>query len=240
MLETELRELSAEWPPTPDVAAAVAERLASAPAPRRRARLLPAWPAWQLGAAAVAVAIALVLAVPPARSAVLDWLGFGSVRIERAEPAPAPPGAELALGRPVGLERARALAEFPLTVPPALGAPDAVYVADAPGAGTRVDFIYDRRPSRVLVTQFRAVTTPLIEKTVGAATRVERLRVGGDPAYFLSGAEHGFAYLGTDAAFEPQRLAGNTLLVDRSDGVLLRIEGDLTRAEAVRIAASAG
>jgi hypothetical protein len=28
--------------------------------------------------------------------------------------------------------------------------------------------------------------------------------------------------------------------VERSDGVLLRIEGDLTRAEAVRIAASAG
>ena len=236
MLETELRELRAEWPPTPDLTGAVAQRVASAPAQRR-----PARPAWQLGVALAAALVAIVMVVPPARSAVLDWLGFGSVRIERAEPPPLPPGADLDLGRPVGLERARALAEFPLTVPAALGPPDAVYAADAPGAGTRVDFVYARRPTRLLVTQFRAVATPLIEKTAGAATRIERLRVGGDPAYFLSGAEHGFAYSSrTDAAFEPQRLAGNTLLVDRSDGVLWRLEGDLPRAEAVRIAASAG
>jgi hypothetical protein len=236
MLERELRELRAEWPQTPDVAGAVAERLAAEPAPRRR----PARPAWQLGVALAAALIAIVMAVPPARSAVLDWLGFGSVRIERAEPPPLPPGAELDLGRPVGLERARALADFPLTVPAALGPPDAVYVAGTQAPGARVDFIYARRPSRLLVTQFRAVVTPLIEKTAGAGTRVERLRVGSDAAFFLSGAEHGFAYLGDDGAFEPQRLAGNTLLVERSDGVLLRIEGDLTRAEAVRIAASAG
>ncbi len=39
--------------------------------------------------------------------------------------------------------------------------------------------------------------------------------------------------------FEPPRLAGNTLLVDRAaDGVLLRIEGELSREAAVRIAQS--
>ena len=232
MLERELRELRPEWPPTPNLASAVAERL---DAPRRRR--LPSWPAWQVAAAAAAVAIAVVLAVPPARSAVLDWLGFGSVRIERAEPRPSRYGIELDLGEPVTLAAARRAVGFPIGVPAALGEPDAVFLAP-----DRVDFVY--RPGdglpRLLVTQLPAVVTPLIEKTAGMGTRVERLRVGADPAFFLSGAEHGFAYLGADGAFEPQRLAGNTLLVERADGVLLRVEGDVTRAQAARIAGSAG
>ena len=63
---------------------------------------------------------------------------------------------------------------------------------------------------------------------------MERLTVGGDPAFFITGAEHGFAYVveSGDGAFEPQRLAGNTLLVERSDGVLLRVEGDADRDDA--------
>ena len=63
----------------------------------------------------------------------------------------------------------------------------------------------------------------------------------GDPAFFLSGAPHGFAYYNPDTErpnFEEQRLAGNTLLVDRSDGMLLRIEGDISRDRAVEIAES--
>jgi hypothetical protein len=81
----------------------------------------------------------------------------------------------------------------------------------------------------------------VIEKTIGNASKFERLRVGGDPAYFISGAQHGFAYVSTesgDPVFEDQRLAGNTLLVERGDGLLLRIEGRISRDQAVRIAES--
>ena len=44
---------------------------------------------------------------------------------------------------------------------------------------------------RILVNSIAPgpVVTPLIEKTAGMGTRVERLRVGADPAFFLSGAE---------------------------------------------------
>ena len=58
---------------------------------------------------------------------------------------------------------------------------------------------------------------------------VERLRVDGAPAYWITGA-HGFAYRGrTDNVdYEHQRLAGHTLLVER-DGVLLRIEGAIAQ-----------
>ena len=244
-LDRELRGLAVAWPDTPDLAGPVSERIAAAPPSRSP---LLRWRGWQITIAAMAALIAVVLAVPPARSAVFDWLGISSVQIERREPRPSEFGAGLQLGRAVTLAEARRRADFPVGVPAALGEPDAVYLAPDPAARTRVDFVYRPRPglpqasttgAGLLVTQFAASAEPAIEKTLGAATDLERLRVGGAPAFFISGAEHGFAYLGaTTMAFEPARLAGNTLLVDRADGVLLRLEGRISRAEAVRIAES--
>ncbi len=243
-LELELRELRIEWPETPDVAGAVQGRLA-APAPRR------SWlsrPAWQLAVASVALIVAVVMAIPPARAAVLDFLGFGSVRITREEPNPSRFGQALVLGDPVTLAQARRA--LPVLVPEEVGDPDAVYLDDHPAMGPRVDMVYRARPglpsssntgAGMLITQFRAVASPLIEKSVGSGAKVERLTVDGDPAFFLSGAPHGFAYYNPDTDqtnFEEQRLAGNTLLVDRSDGMLLRIEADISRDRAVEIAES--
>jgi hypothetical protein len=243
-LELELRELRIDWPETPDIAGTVQGRLAAAPA-RRRSWLYR--PAWQLAVAAVALVIAVVMAIPPARAAVLDWLGFGSVRITREEPRPSRFGEALVLGDPVTLERARRA--LPVVVPDALGEPEAVFLYDQPVMGPRVDLMYRGREGipvssntgvGVLITEFRAVTTPVIEKSAGGGATVERLEVGGDPAYFISGAPHGFAYVNPegDANFEEQRLAGNTLLVERSDGMLVRIEADISRERAVEIAES--
>jgi hypothetical protein len=242
--ELELRELRIEWPETPDLATTVQARL-SAP-PRRRSWL--ARPAWQLAVACVALIVAVVMAIPPARAAVLDFLGFGSVRITREEPNPSRFGQALVLGDPVTLAQARRA--LPVLVPEEVGDPDGVYLDDHPTMGPRVDMVYRARPglpatsntgAGLLVTEFRAVATPLIEKSVGLGAKVERLTVDGDPAFFISGAPHGFAYYNpeTDETnFEEQRLAGNTLLVDRADGILLRIEGDISRERAVEIAES--
>ena len=149
------------------------------------------------------------------------------------------PVREVTLGEAVTLETARRRADFPVLVPEAVGRPDGVYVDDAP---RRVDLVYRPRDGlpRLLISEFRALATPMIEKTIGEATRIERLTVGDDPAFFITGADHGFAYLlpSGQANFETQRLAGPTLLVERSDGVLLRVEGELTREQAVRIAES--
>ena len=103
MLERELSELRIEWPETPDLAAAVVGRLH---APPRRS-----WwavrPAWQVAVAAVALLIAVVMAVPPTRAAVLDLLGLRSVRIEHREPRVSHFGESLSLGDPVTLDQAR-------------------------------------------------------------------------------------------------------------------------------------
>jgi hypothetical protein len=247
-LHEELTALSVEWPPTPDIAGAVAARLAEpAAAPRRRF----AWrPALAYALAAVAAAFALTMAVSPdARSAVLEWLGLKSVEIERREPTAPPPqpgtlGDELGLGTPVSLAEARERSPL-LRLPQAegLGEPDAIYLG-----GDSVSLVYGERPgyarasaigAALLVQEFRARVEPFIEKTLGEASELERLTVDGDPAYFITGA-HGFAYQRgrADVRFEPQRLAGNTLLVERADGLLIRIEGEIDRDRAVAVARS--
>jgi hypothetical protein len=243
-LHEELTALSVEWPATPDLAAAVTARLEQ-PAPARRA-----WrPALAYALAALAAAFAITMAASPdARSAVLEWLGLKSVEIERREPTAPPPrpgalGAGLGLGTAVTLAEARREAPF-LSLPAAegLGRPDAIYVG-----GESVSLVYGDRPgytgstttgAAVLVQEFPARVEPFIEKTVGEAARLERLAVGGDLAYFITGA-HGFAYQGDeDVRFEEQRLAGNTLLVERADGLLIRVEGEIERERAIAIARS--
>ena len=185
---------------------------------------------------------------PAARSAVLEFLRLKSVQIERREPTAPPPrpgtlGAGLGLGTPVTLGEARARLPF-VRLPAAggLGMPDAVYV-DRLG----VSLVYGERPgytpaettgAAVLVQLFPARVGQFIQKALGEDATLERVRVNGNPGYFITGS-HGFAYETDDGVdFEEQRLAGNTLLVERPDGLLIRVEGDLERDRALAIARS--
>src|SRR5919197_6667512 len=136
-LAAELAALEVAWPPTPDIAGAVLARLeeepAPAPAPRRRRRLRLA-PALAWTAAALLAALGITMAASPsARSAILEWLGLKSVKIERKAPTATPQprrgqlGEDLLLGQAVSLADARRRAEFRIRVPGALPPPDAVY-----------------------------------------------------------------------------------------------------------------
>jgi hypothetical protein len=110
-----------------------------------------------------------------------------------------------------------------------------------------VSLIYGRRSGipvsphtnvAVLVTEFRATVTPVLEKAVGAGAKLTRIAVPGGRAYAITGKPHGFAWMGAGKVirFEDRRLAGTTLLVERGDGVLLRAEGELPRARLRRLA----
>jgi len=241
-LHEELTALSVDWPATPDLADLVTARLAPAPATRRRR-------AFAYALATLAAAFALTMtASPDARSAVLEFLGLASVKLERREPTGPPPrpgrlGAGLGLGTPVTLAEARRRSPF-LRLPAAagLGDPDAVYVGPRSVSlvyGERRDLgRSDATGAALLVQEFPGRVGPFIEKALGRDTRLDRLRVGGHPAYFIAGS-HGFAYEDdAGVGFEDQRIAGNTLLVERADGLLVRIEGDLARDHAVAIARS--
>ena len=235
-LGRELQTLAAwvEWPETPDVAPIVMERLAVPPPPRvRRAARRTA----------IAVALALVattlavLAVPPARTAVLDWLGVGGARIVRVDELPSlTPARDLrVLGARTTLEAARAQAGFRFADPPdGETAPDEVRVA----RGLRVSYVWlgGGGDVRLLVTQFPgSVGDPaLLKKLAGESTVVERLEVDGDAAVWLEGGPHVALFLRPDGLVGEERgwLAGNTLLVDR-DGTTVRVEGAVERSDAV-------
>ena len=247
-LEQALRELDVDWPATPDLATTMAARVAaeSQPAPAGHAwrrhdraaatdrRRAPRLVGQRRRAAAIVAAVLLALAgatlaVPEARSTVFRWFGIESVEIKREEPR-ATPGAALDLGTPTTIDR--------LTVPvlraPDLGTPG-VYESSLPDGSSAASLVYD---GPILVQTFRAQASPFIEKTIGTGSKAERLDIDGATAFWISGS-HGFAYQSPNGfGFEEPRIAGNTLLVERGDGLLLRIEGVRSRDRAAAIARS--
>jgi hypothetical protein len=259
-LERALAELAADlqFPPTPDLAGAVAARLDEAPA---RARRRPAgrW-GWRrlavAGLAAVLLAAAVLVASPGTREAVARRLGLRGVGVELGGPPPPTvttrPGErlDLGLGQRVTLEEARRRVGFPVLVPGAPGfrQPAAVYVNEAVPVGGRVDLVYRARPglpaspftdAGLLITQFRGQVEPGFLKKVTGAGMVQLVTVGGEPGYWFSGEPHFFSYQDSAGQFreERTRLAGNTLIWQRGD-LTLRLEGQLSQEEALRIAES--
>ena len=265
-LEKALADLAAalEFPPTPDLAAAVGARLdeAAAPAPardRRRGRLigLSGWRRLAVaGLAAVLLAAAVLAASPGTREAVARRLGLRGVGVELGGPPPPTvttrPGErlDLGLGERLTLEEARRRVGFPVLVPGAAGfrQPAAVFVNENVPPGGRVDLVYRARPglpaspftdAGLLVTEFRGQPSPLFLKKMAVAGMVEEVTVGGEPGYWFSGEPHFFTYedASGNVREERTRLAGNTLVWQRGD-LTLRLEGEITRQEALVIAES--
>jgi hypothetical protein len=237
-LERELEFLAGavRWPRTPDLAAAVAARVAAErrPAPPPWARR-PAL-AWAL--AAVLAALVAIAAIAPARGAVLRLLGLTKseriVRIERPPP-PAPEG-EIDLGATVLLETARALAGFPIRQPTVLGRPTRVqFSAAAPGGVVTL-----RYGARTALTEFRGGSVPYIEKTVGPSTGVEQVFVNGAFGYYLAGGSH-LVVVRDDAGHVREAfrtIPGAHIVVWDEDGVSYRLETRASRREALPIARS--
>jgi hypothetical protein len=261
-LERALTDLGAhlEFPATPDLAAAVAVRLAEAPAPApaRRPGWLPGWRRLALaGLAAVLLAACVLVASPGTREAVARRLGLRGVEIRLGGERPAPtvttrPGErlDLGLGQRVSLAEARRLVSFPVQVPTAAGfrAPDAVFVDRDSPPGGRVDMVYRARPglpasqftdAGLLITQFRGRLTDDFIKKVTAGGLVEQVEVAGQPGYWFSGEPHFYTYQDARGGLtdERTRLAGNTLVWQAGEQTL-RLEGQVSKEEALRIAAS--
>jgi hypothetical protein len=239
-LEHELRELgrAIELPPTPNLAASVRTRLEAALAPRRVFARRTVILAFVL----IVVAVGAAMAVPQARTAILEWLGLRGVTVERVETAPTATRRlgdvdALGLGERVTLAEARRRVDHALAVPARLGVPDGVYV----GPDGRVSLVYLDGEDEVaaLLTQFRAaIDERFVHKAVGPGTTVEPVNVGASRGWWIEGEPHEVVLLrDEEPVVETLRLATNTLLWQRGH-VTLRLEGDLTKAEAVRVAES--
>jgi hypothetical protein len=238
------------FPEAPDVSEAVQRRLAEARPQRRR----PSRRTLVLAFALVALAIGAAMAVPPARTAILELFGLRGATVQRVEtlptvPEPDPAPAELLLGDPLPLEEGRPWVKSPnVLVPSALGKPDAAYAADVP-YGLRLTLVYgpgDGVPRSqytgvgILVTQFDgAIDTRYLDKMVEGSTSVEQLTVDGNRALWLEGGPHFVVFRTADGEIgeDVGRLAGNTLLVENGT-MLVRIEGEIDRERAIEIAES--
>jgi len=248
------------YPPTPDVTGAVLRRLATEPHGRRRIRILART------AVAAALVLAVMLAVPPVRAALLDVLRIGAVRILPApltevatpvrESSPTPrPGTAITSGSPTvvpslpavsGLElsgeltlpEARERVAFPIYLP-----------AYPPDLG---------RPDRVFVERFGGSVVVLVWLEPGServrlalyemgpgvsaqkvAPRVVReTSVNGHRAVWGEGA-HLFRLLGGGAdGDEYWRVVESNVLIWEERGVTYRLETSRSLREAVIIAES--
>lgn len=236
------------FPQAPDVSERVVAEVAVRPAPgsgpRRRAVAV--------ALIVAAVAVGAAFAVPQARTAILELFRLRGATVQRVDALPRVPRTSelsLDLGEPVPLADGRPEVKIPeILVPEALGPPDAAYTSSEP-YGMRLTLVYGpedgipRSPYTgvgILVSEF--VGEPddgFVGKLAASGTTVERVDVGSFSGLWLEDGPHAVLIRGgPGVVFEDDgRLAGNTLLVERKD-VLVRIEGEIGREQAIRIAES--
>ncbi|HVD45893.1 MAG TPA: hypothetical protein VNG70_01290 [Candidatus Limnocylindria bacterium] len=237
-----------EWPATPNLAPAIRRRILARPWFESR---------WAIAAAVAILALAALLVYPPTREAIAHWFNLRT-RITQVTvlptPTPLPPGPigqRLGLGDSSTLPAARATVHWQVLLPSSLGNPDEVYVGLPPvgPAGGDVTLVYAARPgipassptgAAVLVTEVQGnLTSDSFGKTLGDGATIDQVTVAGHPGYWIAGTPHVFYFI--DAAgkvrYETLRLATNTILIDEG-GTIVRIEGDLTKSQALSIAAS--
>ena len=253
------------WPVTPDLRGPVLARISE---PRRVAWWRAfASPRYGFAPAILTLALALLAVLvfsPGARATATDILRLRGVEIFRGpvpSPSPSPsrsPGSVASptsfpltgLGVLVTLDEAKARAGYAVVVPndPLLGAPDEVYLRSVPGS-TAVSFVYKERPGipvspqagvAAIVTEFAGATVDenFFGTVLDRTTTLEKVTVNGQPGFWIQGAPHFFFYNANGAVLqETLRLAGNTLIWTQGS-LLLRLEAQIDRDTAIRIAQS--
>jgi len=258
-LERELSELGSViyYPPTPDVARAARNLLdEEADRPRRYRLALPT-----LRWAAVATAFVLLVAVPTLspglRATLSDWFVAGDGRpaldagssekepeanapapavSKRGEAATSPAQSPKFAGERITLREAQARMDGVLLLPwtPKLGNPGEIYTLRT-SSQEGVVLVYREGLPPLGETGLSLVLTEMPGEVEPAylagksAVGLERVRVDGHPGYW--------GPAGNLPSEMDQRFPGNVLLWEQ-EGVALRLEANLPKQQAVRIAES--
>ena len=250
-IERDLRDLGShiDFPPTPDFSRELRRRLASQPERAERR----SWRRLALVAVAAAVVLALAaVAYPPSRDGIARFLHLRGVTIQHTSTLPSPKpsptlGNTIGPGPVVTLEQARQAANFGLRIPAQPAEVPTVRLGSTDGQPV-VSLEYQPSASLpdphhlgigLLVTEFRGDLIPgFLGKFIGPETTLEEVPVDGVSGFWLAGAPHEIVVRGRNGDRpETLRLAENTLVWERA-GVTYRIESALSKAEALRIAAS--
>lgn len=233
-LEAELRALGRELdvPAAPDLTADVRRRLAQ---PVRRSRI-----GWRIAVPVVLALLTVLVATPQGRAVITHVFRFAGVELreERGSvPTPAT-SAPLSGERRMSLDQARRQVAFPILVPATLGAPDEVVVSDR---GRIASLVYRGTPyGEVRLDEFDGRLDPIYLKKFVDPGEVTWTQIAGRRALWLRGP-HEVVYVrrgGEPDAVSARLTTGNTLIWD-TGRVVLRLEGNVDRAQAEGIAGSA-
>ncbi len=244
------------YPPTPRIADKVMAQLRTRPASRPATRRL----AWVL---AIVLLLAGLMAVPPVRAAVLEFIRIGVVRIFPApEPAPTSEAPRTALPeiiqpmtatpalqatslipflqRMTGettLEAARARVDFPIllpTYPSDLGEPDYVFAQDTHAWMIILVWMEQDHPDQVRMSlQIIQAGSWTLEKYQPPV--IQETSVNGLRAVWVEGE---YPLLVRNGKVEWTRLVVGHVLIWADGNITYRLETNLPLEEAVRIAES--
>jgi hypothetical protein len=239
-VEAALRQVGARLAvpePPGDLAARVLARLDEPATVRRQGRLVP-----RLVAAVLALlaALAVAMAVSPAvRAAVVDFFRIGGVDVYYAPPPVTPTTTDTPQPgeKDVPLAQARDEVAFDIRVPGLLGDPEAVRVIDNVPDDATPPRVVSLRYANARVDEIDGRISPVFEKFLHSGDVVPT-RVRGGVALWIP-RPHPVLYVDRHGTIheETARLAAKTLIWER-DGLTYRVEGELTKEQAVAIAES--
>jgi hypothetical protein len=245
------------YPPTPDVAGQVAVRQGN------QARPLPGWRIRLTWAAAIILfVLAVLLAVPPVRAQILQFLQFGAVRIFLSTPTPtptltptqtviprtvtpaptftpSPAPSFLNLAGETTLAQAQQSVDFPILLPsfPAdLGPPDKVFLQDL--GGPTVILVWLQPDDLAKVRMSLILFGPGSFAGKYAPDTMTSTTVNGQDALWLQG-NHALILQRRDSSSGNVELIVNAnVLLWMDGGITYRLETSLPLDEARRVAQS--
>ncbi|MBE2222157.1 MAG: hypothetical protein IAF02_11480, partial [Anaerolineae bacterium] len=226
--------VSFPYPETPDIAGAVQQRLQPQPVPSRTLR-------WAVALALFVVLLsASLLAIPPVRAAVFEWLRIGAIEVFVVEDVsvvetPALSFAETAvplsildLGEAISLEEAQAIFPEPLRQPVGWDAAAPVYSQQFLGRLPTISMQWQTADG-VTVT-LSQIAAPYLGMKWASGEQVVETAVAGETAVWLEGTHP--LRLKTGEA-DMQITIDSNVLIWTEGTITYRLEGQLSLAEAV-------
>jgi hypothetical protein len=244
------------YPPTPDIASSVREKLIAEGAYKGRTPYGHTGPrrAWVAVALTVVLLFAAAVTVPGVRAFIGD-VYVGVLHIFKPEPpspgvptpVPLPPWDPSLVGE-TDLGNANAVADYAImlpTYPADLGLPDHVYWQKDADHTTVLVWMDPAQPSRPLIALYQLASSTLAQKMVDSSTKMTGTSVNGHSAYWMEGP-HFLQIASKERGIEtaPVQLVEGNVLVwydkepKRSTKITYRLETSLPMEEALKIAES--
>jgi hypothetical protein len=240
-----LGTLDVEWAPTPELAPQVMARVSS----DRHPRVVHLPPSRTKRILLIAAATVLLLASAAVAAKIIIDLGAVVVEVTPSRPGPLPTPSIAPTGEPITLREAGVLLGQDVALPARLGRPDRVWadrVFTESGEVARVTLAWRPRPGLPEIAGIRYGTVLMVfegdtnqaSKDLYEDTGVLQVETVAGVDYYWTTGTHLLELL-TSEGVARVRVDGNVLLW-RDGPLTMRLETSLPKADALRIAESAG